>query len=119
MQHTNMYRIVIALLLVIPIANPAIATASKLSRNTKEKITEDADLSVLRERLKSKLSELHQAATFPGATLGFVLPDGRSGSVSVGLADVEQKTALKPSDRMLAGSIGKTYVSAVMLQLVE
>ena len=119
MQHTNVHRIIIALLLVIPIASPAIATASKFSRNTKEKITEDADLSVLRERLKSKLSELHQGATFPGAILGFVLPDGRSGSVSVGLADVEQKTALKPSDRMLAGSIGKTYVSAVMLQLVE
>ena len=80
---------------------------------------EDAMLSSLLGGLQSRLRELHQTASFPGATLGFVLPDGRSGSVSVGVADVENKIALKPKDRMLAGSIGKTYVSAVMLQLVQ
>ncbi|MFY9572299.1 MAG: serine hydrolase domain-containing protein, partial [Blastocatellia bacterium] len=36
-----------------------------------------------------------------------------------GLADVENKIPLKPTDRMLAGSIGKTYAAAVMLQLVQ
>ena len=51
-------------------------------------------------------------------TAGFVLPDGRSGAVAVGLADLEKKTPMRPSDRMLAGSIGKTYFSAVALQLV-
>ena len=51
-------------------------------------------------------------------TAGFVLPDGRSGAVAVGLADLETKTLMKPSDRMLAGSIGKTFFSAVALQLV-
>jgi D-alanyl-D-alanine carboxypeptidase len=78
-----------------------------------------ADLSALLAILQAKLNELHQAASFPGATLGFVLPDGRSGSVSVGLADVEHKIPLKPTDRMPAGSIGKTYVSAVILQAVQ
>ena len=117
MRQSNVYRTLLALFLVIPFATPAVA--ARFSQKAKEKITESADLSALRERLKAKLAESHQAATFPGVTLGFVLPDGRSGSVSVGLADVEQKAVLKPSDRMLAGSIGKTYVSAVMLQLVE
>jgi D-alanyl-D-alanine carboxypeptidase len=79
----------------------------------------DTDLTALRAALAGKLKALHEAATFPGATIGFVLPDGRSGSVSVGLADVENKVPLKPTDRMLAGSIGKTYVSAVMLGLVQ
>lgn len=79
----------------------------------------DAEISALLARLQAKLNELHQAASFPGATIGFVLPDGRSGSVSTGLADVENKIALKPTDRMLAGSIGKTYVSAVILQAVQ
>jgi len=79
----------------------------------------DDQISALRSSLQAKLNELHQAASFPGATLGFVLPDGKSGSVSVGLADVEKKIALKPADRMLAGSIGKTFVSTVILQLVE
>jgi len=76
-------------------------------------------LPALEAALQAKLKALHEAGSFPGATLGFVLPDGKSGSVSVGLADVENRSALKPTDRLLAGSIGKTYVSAVMLQLVQ
>src|SRR5512144_141888 len=68
--------------------------------------TADVELSALRASLQATLNELHKAASFPGATIGFVLPDGRSGSVSTGLADVENKIALKPTDRMLAGSIG-------------
>jgi D-alanyl-D-alanine carboxypeptidase len=80
--------------------------------------SKDTDLAVLRASLQTKLDDLHKAGSFPGATLGFVLPDGRSGSVSAGLADVETRTPLKPTDRMLAGSIGKTYVSAAMLQIV-
>jgi D-alanyl-D-alanine carboxypeptidase len=73
----------------------------------------------LRNRIQAKLDELRAGAEFPGATVGFVLADGRAASVSTGLADVEAGTRLKPSDRMLAGSIGKTFVSAVVLQLVE
>ncbi|HKA17292.1 MAG TPA: serine hydrolase domain-containing protein [Blastocatellia bacterium] len=118
-RQGSVYHIFVALVLVITFATPGLAAASKLSRNSIATVSDSADLSALCERLKTKLNESHQAASFPGATIGFVLPDGRSGSVSVGLADVEQKTALRPSDRMLAGSIGKTYVSAVMLQLVE
>jgi D-alanyl-D-alanine carboxypeptidase len=79
----------------------------------------DKDLEKIRRSVKAKLDELHANAEFPGATVGFVLPDGRSGSVSAGLADVENKIPLKPADRMLAGSIGKTYVAAVALQLVQ
>lgn len=79
----------------------------------------DTEVAALLTSLQLKLNELHKSASFPGATIGFVLPDGRSGSVSVGLADVENKTPLKPTDRMLAGSIGKTYVSAVTLQAVQ
>src|SRR4030095_6641593 len=79
----------------------------------------DTDLSAVRKSLQTKLDELHNAGSFPGATLGFVLPDGRSGAVSVGLADLETRIPLKPTDRMLAGSIGKTYVSAAMLQIVQ
>ena len=78
-----------------------------------------AEMSALRASLQAKLNGLLQAGSFPGATIGFVLPDGRSSSVSAGVADVENKVTLKPADRMLAGSIGKTYVSTVMLQLVQ
>src|ERR1700744_6340785 len=40
---------------------------------------------------------------FPGITFAYVLPDGRSGAVAVGYADLERKTNLQPDDRMLAG----------------
>lgn len=76
-------------------------------------------LELLRNRIQTRLDELRGGADFPGATVGFVLADGRAASVSTGLADVEAGTRLKPPDRMLAGSIGKTFVSAVVLQLVE
>jgi D-alanyl-D-alanine carboxypeptidase len=79
----------------------------------------DKDLESIRQSVKARLDELRAGAEFPGATVGFVLPDGRSASVSTGLADVENNIALKPQDRMLAGSIGKTYVAAVTLQLVQ
>jgi D-alanyl-D-alanine carboxypeptidase len=73
----------------------------------------------IRQKVQARLQELRSEAEFPGATVGVVLPDGKSFSVSAGLADVESNTPLKPSDRMPSGSIGKTYVAAVMLQLVE
>lgn len=73
---------------------------------------------ILREA-QLKLDESRAAAKFPGATVGFVLPDGRSGSVSTGFADLATKRPLKPSDRLPAGSIGKTFVAATALQLVQ
>ena len=66
-----------------------------------------------------KLIELRDAGGFPGVTVGVAVPDGRGTGVSIGYSDLESQTALKPADRMLAGSIGKTFVSAVTLKLVE
>src|SRR5215468_834274 len=73
----------------------------------------------LARRIQLKLIELRDAGGFPGVTVGVAVPDGRGMSVSVGYSDLETKRAMKPADRMLAGSIGKTFVSAVTLQLVE
>ncbi len=93
----------IALLLSSAVARPARPRDEKLDQ--------------LRRSVQEKLDELHAGAEFPGATVGIVLKDGRHFSVSTGLADVENKIPLKPTDKLLAGSIGKTYVSAVVLQL--
>lgn len=68
--------------------------------------------------LQAKFEELHKAGTFPGGTAGFALADGTSFGIAVGVSDRAAKTPMKPSDRLLAGSVGKTYVSAVALQLV-
>jgi D-alanyl-D-alanine carboxypeptidase len=90
-----------------------------LSSATQFAASSSKELERIKQAAQAKLEELHAGAEFPGATVGFVLADGSSGSVSAGLADVENKLKLRPSDRMQSGSIGKTYVAAVMLQLVE
>lgn len=78
-----------------------------------------AKLTPLQQKIEAKLLEIKANAEYPGVTVGYVLADGTTGAVSVGLSDLENKTPLKPRDRMLAGSIGKTYVAAVTLQLVQ
>ena len=73
----------------------------------------------LRERLQAKFEELHRGGDFPGGTAGLVLPDGTSIALAVGVSDRKDGTPMKPTDRLLLGSVGKTYVSAVALQLVH
>jgi D-alanyl-D-alanine carboxypeptidase len=77
------------------------------------------ELQALRARVQAKLDELHKNAEFPGASVGFILADGSFASASTGLADLENQRPLRPTDRMLAGSIGKTYFAAVVMQLVQ
>ncbi len=107
------------ILLAVCLLGAGVNSAPKFSFPISRNQTSDIPISELRASLNEKLDELHKAASFPGATIGFVLPDGRSSSVATGLADRESKITLKPSDRMLAGSIGKTYVSAITLQAVQ
>jgi D-alanyl-D-alanine carboxypeptidase len=73
----------------------------------------------LKQALQLKLDEWHKAGTFPGATLGVVLPNGESFGLAVGFSDRELKTPMKPRDRMLAGSVGKTFAAATALQLAK
>jgi D-alanyl-D-alanine carboxypeptidase len=73
----------------------------------------------LRQRLQEKLKEFHAGGKFPGATLGLALADGTFMGLAVGLSNVESNTPMSPRDLMLQGSVGKTYVAAVALQLVQ
>ena len=73
----------------------------------------------LQERLQARFDELHKAGSFPGGTAGFVLDDGTAFGIAVGVSDRAAGTAMKPSDRLLLGSVGKTYASAVALQMVH
>jgi D-alanyl-D-alanine carboxypeptidase len=70
-------------------------------------------------RLQAKLDSAYKQAKFPGATFGIVLADGRAFGLAVGMADTTKREAMKPTSLMPQGSVGKTYVSAVALQLVD
>jgi D-alanyl-D-alanine carboxypeptidase len=78
-----------------------------------------SDPTELKRALQLKLDEWHKAGSFPGATLGVVLPSGESFGLAVGVSDREQRTPMKPTDRMLAGSVGKTFAAATALQLIK
>ncbi len=78
-----------------------------------------ANTTALKTALQLKLDEWHKAGSFPGATLGVVLPNGESFGLAVGFSDRETRTAMKPTDRMLAGSVGKTFAAATALQLIK
>ena len=74
---------------------------------------------VLKKEIQLKLDEWHKAGKFPGATVGVVLPHGESFGLAVGYSDRDAKTPMRPGDRMLAGSTGKTFAAATAMQLVK
>ena len=78
-----------------------------------------ANTTELKTALQQKLDEWHKAGSFPGATLGVALANGESFGLAVGYSDRDAKTAMKPNDRLLAGSVGKTFAAATALQLVK
>lgn len=71
------------------------------------------------DRVKTVLEALQKEKGFPGATVGITWADGKSATFSVGSFELGKERVLKPSDRMLAGSIGKTFVAAAFLQVAE
>ncbi|MGE0554906.1 MAG: serine hydrolase domain-containing protein [Gemmatimonadales bacterium] len=73
----------------------------------------------LEQRLQARLDSLHQAGRFIGVSAGVALADGRVIALASGSSDTARKTSLRPTDRMLAGSTGKTFFAALALQLVR
>jgi D-alanyl-D-alanine carboxypeptidase len=72
----------------------------------------------LKARLQGSLDALYAGAKFPGVTAAIVLPDGTALGLAAGFSDREARTPITTSDRLLMGSVGKTYVAAVALQLM-
>jgi D-alanyl-D-alanine carboxypeptidase len=78
-----------------------------------------ANTTTLKAALQLKLDEWHKAGSFPGATLGVALVNGESFGLAIGFSDRETRTAMRSTDRMLAGSVGKTFAAATALQLIK
>jgi D-alanyl-D-alanine carboxypeptidase len=69
------------------------------------------------ENFQAALDDLHTKYGFPGATAAYVLPDGSQGAAAAGLADIEAGKPMTVRSRMLAASIGKTFVGATTIAL--
>lgn len=90
-----------------PIAHPSLAHADS---------TDFAHVSV---QFQETLDAARIVTGFPGATAAFVLSDGRAAGFATGLSDVEQRTPMTAETRALSGSVGKTFVAAIVLSLVQ
>jgi len=77
------------------------------------------DLAKVQQELSVKLQSLLAQGSAPGASAGIVFPDGKVISVVAGWADRETKKAMTPETLMIQGSVGKTYVAAIAMQLVH
>ncbi|MGD8699727.1 MAG: serine hydrolase domain-containing protein, partial [Gemmatimonadales bacterium] len=91
-----------------------LASAPRLTAQT----TAVVDTAAVRGALQATLEALHAGGRFPGATAAVKLPDGSTIALGVGYSDSTRRVRMVPTDRMLVGSTGKTFVAAVALQLV-
>ena len=87
-----------------------------------EKTLSDKAFTRLEKDVQTELDKRHTAAQstdeiFPGATVAFILPDGRVAAFATGYADVEEQVPMTAEALMPSGSIGKTYAAAVALSM--
>lgn len=77
------------------------------------------EASDLAKEFQLTLDAMQKQHGFPGATAAYVLADGTVGVAATGLADIESATAMTVNSRMLAASIGKTFVGATAVALAR
>src|SRR6056297_546235 len=65
------------------------------------------------------LDSIQKRYGFPGATAAYEWVDGREGGAATGLSDVEADIPMNINSRMLAASIGKTFVGAIAVSLIH
>lgn len=68
--------------------------------------------------VQSRLDSLANNTSIPGLTVGISMADGASIGLAAGVSDTATHRPMSRDDRMLQGSVGKTYFGAVALQLV-
>ena len=73
----------------------------------------------LQPRLQQRLDSLHRTGRFAGAQLAVALPDGSTIAVATGQADTAKREPMTTRHLLLQGSVGKTYASAVAMQLIH
>jgi D-alanyl-D-alanine carboxypeptidase len=110
--------VLVALGVTACLASPASQARTTATANAIVPTNTPADDAV-RTALQRALDSLRVAGRFPGATLGVALANGRMLALATGESDTVRHVAMQPTDRMLEGSVGKTYVAALAMQLVD
>ena len=73
----------------------------------------------LQKAIQAKLTEVRDAAGYPGLTAAVAMPDGRVISAATGWGDTAREMPMSSLTRMPAASVGKTFVAAAILQAVD
>ncbi len=92
-----------------------IISTGAFAQSTRSSLADDH----VEQRIAGLLNAFHKETGLPGATIGYVLPDGTGNSVSVGFADKDREIPMRKDHRLMAGSTGKTFFAALALQLVD
>lgn len=99
---------VLPILLGLPVA---------LAPPTQDLVLEEVDVGSVRARLEAELEALVAERGLPGTSAAIVLPDGIVVAAAAGFASREDERALTSADRLLSGSVGKSYVAATAIEL--
>mgnify|MGYP001027394784 CR=1 FL=1 len=70
-------------------------------------------------KVKSLIDSLRTVGNLPGLSVSIVVNENPPVNFTSGFSDREKSALLKSTDRLLQGSVGKTYAAAVALKLVE
>jgi D-alanyl-D-alanine carboxypeptidase len=73
----------------------------------------------LTQKLQAKLDSACKVGKVPGLSVAIAYPDNTVIALASGVADSAKNQPLTPSARMMQGSVGKTYASAVAMQLIK
>lgn len=87
-----------------------------------DKAGNDASASVptaLDQSVQSALQDILDETNVPGGIVAYAIGDGEVHVVAAGYADRDLNIPMKPTDRLLSGSTGKSFVAATTISLVE
>ena len=70
------------------------------------------------QQLQAKFESLFKQSDIPGASASVASPEGKVISLVAGFADKEAKKPMAPETLMIQGSVGKTYIAAIAMQLI-
>jgi len=82
-------------------------------------IAVSAQHDVLKQKIQAKLDSFCTAGKFPGLTLGVALPDNTTLAFASGMADSVKHIPMTTDSYLMEGSVGKTYCSAITMQLIK